>query len=306
MRSVPSTASKRRSVALRAGTIIGAAFAACAAGVLLLYLVQDRLVYRIQRYGLNAAASSVGQRPVLTLPYHKSSGGQFAYYIAPRDNQLPARLWIMFGGNGAAILDYKDSLPEQPLLADDAFLMVDYPGYGYNAGQPSAASIRENANGAVTALASHLRIDKAALLNHAGVFGHSFGTGVALEFAWSHPEISRIVLVSPFTSLYAVSYLRVGPAALFLHHNFDNAAVLEQLSIRHPRPQVAIFHGDQDRVVPVTMSRTLAAQNKWVAYHEMPGLEHGHIVSDAAPEIAEAMAAMEKSQTAKQLSIRAK
>ncbi len=276
------------------GAISGAVVIGCAVVVTLLTVFQDKLVYRIQRYGPNAAAPVIGERSALTLPYRTASGRQFAYYIAPANGRFPGKLWIMFGGNGAAILDYKGSLPEQPLLAGDSFLLVDYPGYGYNDGHPSAAAISENADGALAALASRLKTSKESLLANAGVFGHSFGTGVALEFARSHPEIRRIALVSPFTSLYAVSYLRVGPAALFLHHNFDNDAVLQELSKRHPRPAVVIFHGDQDQIVPVTMSRTLAANNKWVVYHEMRGMEHGKIVYDAAPEIAEAMAAMEK------------
>ena len=126
------------------------------------------------------------------------------------------------------------------------------------------------------------------------MFGHSFGAGVALEFAKAHPDVRRIVLIAPFTSLYAMAYRMVGPVALLLHHNFDNAAVLKGLAMRNPKPSVVVFHGTRDQVIPVAMSRSLAADNPWLIYHEMPGYDHNQIVSRAAPQIAEAMAQIER------------
>ncbi len=256
----------------------------------IIYLTQDSMIYHPRTYA--SGAEMEAGRAIVRLPYRTTQGGQVAFYLPPADGEPPRRLWMMFGGNGGLILQYRDGLPAQPALADDGFLMVDYPGYGYDQGKPSGAAIQDNADTAFKTLAGHLGIDEQALLARTGIVGHSLGTGVGLEFALAHPEIGRIVLVAPFTSLHDMAFRVVGPIAFLLHHNFANAAVLQQLGQRAPAPQVVIFTGDQDQIIPVAMSRTLARDNPWLTYHELPGFEHNEIVREAAPQIAVAMAEM--------------
>jgi pimeloyl-ACP methyl ester carboxylesterase len=276
------------------------AVAAILIGLLLaagaIYLLQDRMIYHPRPYG--AEAENVSTRPLIRINYHTSAGDQVAFYAAPAVGGVPERLWIMFGGNGGLILEYHH-LIEQPELANAGILMVDYPGYGYNQGHPSGATIQESANAAVAALAARLDTTPAELLSHAGVIGHSLGTGPALELAVAHPEIRRVLLVAPFTSLYDMCYRVVGPIAYLLHHNFDNEARLRELSGRNPCPAVAIFTGSQDQVIPVIMSRKLKAEFPWVTYVEKPAYEHNHIVTDAAPELAALLTRMDDAPAAK-------
>ena len=256
----------------------------------ILYLTQDMVVYHPRSYEANAQA--IKGRTLVRLNYETSSGRQVAFYLPPADGRMPDRLWIMFGGNGGLILQYADGLPSQQSLQKDGFLLIDYPGYGYNQGKPSDASIQEGADAAFVTLVTQLGIDQKTLLARSGLVGHSLGTGVALEFAVAHPEIGRIVLVAPFTSLYDMAFRTAGPAAHLLHHNFDNAAILHQLATRNPMPQVVIFTGDRDQIIPVDMSRQLARDNPWLTYHELPGYEHNQIVAHAASQIAAAMAGL--------------
>ena len=265
-------------------------FALCIAiGTGIIYGLQDRMIYHPQPYKADMDVRPT--RPVSRISYHTGSGTQLAYYAAPKEGGVPARLWLMFGGNGGLILMYHH-LIEQPELANDGLLMIDYPGYGENAGKPSGASIQEGANAALAALAAELHTTPDALLPHVGVFGHSLGTGVALEFAAAHPEVKRLMLVAPFTSLYAMAFRVVGPIALLLHHNFDNEVVLTQLAARDPRPVVDMVTGDADQVIPIAMSRRLKAEFPWIAYDELPGYEHNQIVTRAAHRIAGEMKAM--------------
>ena len=243
-------------MASKTSTILAIAFSLIKAAVvfgiiatILLYFAQDSIVYHPHAY-----ARPIWQeagRKIAPLTYETGSGKQTAFYLPPKDGGPPNRIWIMFGGNGALILDYADTLPMQPLLANEGFLMIDYPGYGLNEGKPSAESIQESANGAVAALSNKLGLDEKTVLLRSGLVGHSLGTGAALEFAAAHPEISRIVLAAPFTSLYAMAYRMAGPVAHLLHHNFDNEGVLTMLGQRSPRPTVVIFTGDRDQIIPV-------------------------------------------------------
>ena len=197
----------------------------------------------------------------------------------------------MFGGNGGLILTYHP-LIEQPRLADDGMLMIDYPGYGANAGKPSGASIQEGANAALNALAVQLHTTPEILLPRVGVFGHSLGTGVALEFAAAHPSVKRVMLAAPFTSLYAMVSRKIGPIALLLHHDFDNEATLSRIAKRDPRPTVDIVTGDADQMIPVSMSRRLKAEFPWITYDELPGYDHNQIVTLGGQRLAGEMEAM--------------
>ncbi len=255
----------------------------------IIYGLQDRMIYHPQTYSDKLDVHSA--RPLADIDYRIAGGAQRAYYAAPAGGGVPSRLWLTFGGNGALILMYHH-LVERPELADTGILMIDYPGYGANAGKPSGKSIQQGANAALAALAARLGTTPEALLPRTGVFGHSLGTGAALEFALAHPQIQRIVLVAPFTSLYDMAFRVVGPIALLLHHDFANEAVLKQLGARGSRPQVEIVTGDKDQVIPIAMSRRLKAENPWVTYKELPGYEHNHIVTEAAPRIASDIAAM--------------
>ena len=265
-------------------------FGIIAAAVVFLALAQDYLIYHPQPYGPDA--ERVSQRPLARIGYTVPAGRQVAFYAAPASGGLPKHLWLMFGGNGGLILQYH-ALPEQPQLAADGILMIDYPGYGYNVGHATGAVILPAADAAFAALAQQLGMPVGELVARTGVLGHSMGTGAAMEFALAHPEVQRVMLVSPYTSLYAMCVRTAGPVALLLSHDFDNEAGLAKLAARNPRPQVDIVTGDQDQVIPIAMSRRMAAEFPWVHYTELKGYEHNHIVTQAAGVIAGDMVGME-------------
>ena len=219
------------------------------------------------------------------IEYRTSNGRQVAFYAPPKSGGIPKRLWFQFGGNGSLALQYHGMI-EQPEFAECGVLMIDYPGYGYDEGTPSAIGIQENADAALAALAVKLKTSSQILLNNSATIGHSIGTGTSLEFAVAHPEIRRVVLVAPFTSLYDRSFSVVGPLALLLHHNYDNEAALTVLGLRQPRPEVYIFHGDRDRIISVTMSRRLKAEFPWVTYTEFAGQTHALMQNTRQHQIA--------------------
>src|SRR5205823_2079374 len=66
----------------------------------------------------------------------------------------------------------------------DAFLLVDYPGYGKNAGYAMIDSTRASADAAVRALEERLHMPEERFTVCA--IGHSLGAAVALDFANRH------------------------------------------------------------------------------------------------------------------------
>jgi len=59
------------------------------------------------------------------------AGAKYVAYYIPGKEKLPKRLWLAFCGNGSLALDWITILSNYPYNAD-AFLLIDYPGYGKN------------------------------------------------------------------------------------------------------------------------------------------------------------------------------
>src|SRR5436305_10850076 len=96
-----------------------------------LFFRQHAMIYHPRpydsRYGVKLPANGV------EINYTVSAGKCSAFYIPSRD-VLPKRLWIAFCGNGSLALDWLANILVNYPVNDDAFLLVDYPGYGKNAG----------------------------------------------------------------------------------------------------------------------------------------------------------------------------
>ncbi|MFM2091041.1 MAG: hypothetical protein RLZZ127_1530 [Planctomycetota bacterium] len=229
---------------------------------LLLFLVQDRLIFHPRPYpaGVGPPAGFV------PLPFTTDDGAQTAWWVGPA---APRRWWVVFNGNGSLAWDWS-GLPDVAADGATGFLVVDWPGYGASAGSPGRASIQRAADGAIAAaLARH------GALPPPGVLGHSLGAAAACEFAARRP-VSGIVLAAPFTSLKAMARRQVGwPWCEVLRHRWDNVERLAEIAASASRPWLAIAHGDADGVIPQAMGRALAAAHPgWAEFIPMPGAPH--------------------------------
>src|SRR4029077_6046824 len=85
------------------------------------------------------------------------------------------------------------------------------------------------------------------------VYGRSLGSAVAIHTAAAH-RAAGLILESPFTSATDMARLHYGlvPRTL-LHVKLDNAT-----TIRRVFCPVLIFHGTDDRLVPLARGRRVA------------------------------------------------
>ena len=254
---------------------------------------QQRMIYYPQPYSDDLPLPDHGQ----VVEYGTSQGQQQAFYLPPAGaEKVPARLWLMCGGNGSLALDWLDLLEDFPDPAA-GFLLLDYPGYGNNQGRPNPTSIMESTEAALAALAIHLETDRADLDSRLLVMGHSLGAAAVLHYAERHP-VGRIVLISPFTSLKDMAARFVGPLlAWTLLHDYDNRARLKEILSRPLVPVITIIHGDHDKVVPVDMGRELAALSSKISYLEVARGDHNYILVMARDEIIQAMVGTEPEKT---------
>jgi pimeloyl-ACP methyl ester carboxylesterase len=204
-----------------------------------------------------------------------------AYYI-PATAPLPKHLWIAFCGNGSLALDWTTILREYP-GNDDAFLLIDYPGYGKNGGYATIASTRASADAAFKALRERLKLSEDQLT--LCTLGHSLGAAVALDFA-THHRVQKLVLIAPFTTLREEAATILGSwIARLLIESYDNRANLAEVARLNPHARIAIFHGTRDQVIPVRMGRELAREFPFVEFFAIEDADHVSVLNHAHDKI---------------------
>ena len=247
---------------------------------------QSKLIYFPRPYAPGTAAQWKEQTGGKTVDFITSQGKQRAFLQG--DLESPRNLWIVCGGNGTVALDWSDWI-QTHAPREDAWLLVDFPGYGDCEGSPSPERIRESLGQALPQAAETLGWSRNPDPARLRFFGHSLG-GAACLIAASEFGIQRGVLVAPFTSTMDMARELTGlPIGFLVSHRYDNSARLAELAARGPG-EVIILHGSDDEVIPVSMSRKLANErNGIVRLTEIPGGRHNTVQATHADKVAKAL-----------------
>ena len=247
--------------------------------VAFIYFRQHSMIYHPRAYeaSYRSALPANGVEIEYVLPF----GKQTAFYV-PGANRLPKRIWIAFCGNGSLALDWTTILRSYPRNGD-GFLLVDYPGYGKNAGYATIDSTRATADAALRALVKQLGIDQEQVVICA--IGHSLGSAAALDFA-AHHHVQRVLLIAPFTALRDEAATVVGrQLARLLIENYDNRKNLRSVLHQDREVRVAIFHGTDDDVIPLRMARELKYEFPATDFFPVYGGDHVTVLDLAREQI---------------------
>jgi pimeloyl-ACP methyl ester carboxylesterase len=245
----------------------------------LLYFRQHSMVYHPRPYDESYAYAFPADG--VEINYAVTTAKYCAYYI-PGSASLPKRLWLAFCGNGSLALDWSTILREHPYNGD-AFLLIDYPGYGKNGGYATIASTHASADAALNALTERLHTDEDHLT--LCTIGHSLGSAVALDFA-THHRVQKAVLIAPFTTLREEAATMLGGwVARLLIESYDNRANLAEVARFNPAARIAIFHGTRDQVIPVRMGRELAREFPFVEFFAIEDADHVSVLNHAHDKI---------------------
>jgi len=255
-------------------------------GLGLLTGCQSKMIYFPRAYGASDISNWKREPGTKVIDYQTSDGKQSAFLLS--QSAKPERLWIVCGGNGTVALDWSDWL-RQHGQKQDAWLLVDMPGYGACEGEPSPWSIQRSLKTVIPTVTGSLGWSAAESHERLRFFGHSLGDGVCLIAAQEF-DIRKGVLLAPFTSSMDMSREVLGvPLGFLLWHRFDNEARLQEIDARGDG-RVFIFHGRRDEVIPVKMSRQMAAElPSTVHFTEVPTARHNTIQEVAIPEIMRAL-----------------
>jgi pimeloyl-ACP methyl ester carboxylesterase len=259
--------------------------------LLMLAGCQSRLIYHPRPYAAGTVAAWQERTAGRALDFRTSQGTQRAFLQG--NLQSPRNLWIVCGGNGTVALDLAEWIHANA-PAEDAWLLMDFPGYGDCHGSPSPERILENLKAAIPQAQREIGWYESPEPQRLRFFGHSLGAAACLMAATEY-EIQRGVLIAPFTSTMEMSRHLTGlPLGFLVWHRFDNALRLKELSTRGPG-QVVIFHGTDDADIPCAMSRKLAASfPDCVGLREIAGAGHNDIAQHHTTEVAAALRDMGK------------
>jgi uncharacterized protein len=241
----------------------------------LLVLFQHRLIYFPIRYSTNQLeeARTAGLQEV---KFRTSQGNQVAFFWREGNSgTVPESLWLVFGGNGDVALAWMTLIRALP-NPRNGYLLIDYPGYGICEGNPSPETILETSQCALQTLLEtegwKVGADSLCLL------GHSIGGAAALQFAATN-LVGKIVVVSTFTTMDEMvrTQLRF-PLGRLLRHRFDNIASLKLILSQKDVPEIFVFHGQADEIIPPKMGLALASLDPIrIKFSEIPGARHNEV-----------------------------
>jgi len=181
---------------------------------------------------------------------------------------------VFFHGNG-------DSLRTAAHIADPyigagyGFLLAEYRGYSGMPGSPTEAGLYNDGHAYMQAL-----IGTGVTPAHVILFGHSLGTGVAVEMA-SEFRAGGLMLLAPYLSIpkIAQAHFPFFPTSLLALDRFDNEA-----KIAHIHAPLLIANGSADQVIEASQGQRLySLANEPKEFHSLQGRGHNDAFGDFVP-----------------------
>jgi len=183
---------------------------------------------------------------------------------------------LFFHGNGEIVADYDEI---GPLYVDQGinFLVVDYRGYGWSDGSPSASAMLRDGH-IIFQLLKHWFVDH----SYSGplfIMGRSLGCVNAIDLAAAYnQEIAGLIIESGFAETL--------PLAKTLGINIEHLRITEEDGFNNMRKIMAvtkptfILHGQQDQLIPVIQAERLQAScsSRSKELQVMPRADHNSLI----------------------------
>jgi fermentation-respiration switch protein FrsA (DUF1100 family) len=258
---------------------------------ILLFVIRDRLIF------LPAARPSPqegltllrGRARVDQVEIRRSDGRVLAAYDAwPLQREAAAPVVLFLHGNGGNIGGRATLLEDFVAGTGLRTLMLDYSGYGGNAGSPSEDEAYEDATAALDWLAGQ-GVEEGSIV----LYGESLGAAVALGVA-ERRDCAGVVAQSAFASLSSMAlelYPWLPLVGLLARGSFPSERRARALEV-----PLLVVHGEVDRIVPVSQGRRLhAAAPPSTRLLIVEGAGHNDLFSSAGPDYLEDLGALFRS-----------
>jgi fermentation-respiration switch protein FrsA (DUF1100 family) len=188
---------------------------------------------------------------------------------------------VFFHGNGDSL--YGAAQVAEPYIeAGYGFFAVEYRGYSGLPGKPTEAGLYSDGRACIQAL-----IARGVVPHHIVLYGHSLGTGVAIQMAREFP-VGGLMLLAPYLSIPSLAQIHYPflPAKLLVLDRFENEEKIAQI-----RVPVLMASGAADELIPPSQGvRLFSLANEPKEYHSLQGRGHNDAFDDFTPISLEWMA----------------
>jgi uncharacterized protein len=245
--------------------IKGGWIAAPLGGALLLYLLQDKLVFNPVRTPPTAFRSEPSHRMravTLTMADNVSLQGWWIRSDGEASGIRPAVIY--FGGRSEEVSWVSEQLSA---LCGMHALCINYRGYGSSQGKPTEDGILADA----LRLYDWVSLQPGVDAQRIAVIGRSLGSGVAAYLAAQRPAAAA-VLITPYDSMVEIARRRFPycAARLLLRHRFESVRFARQA-----KAPVLVLLAQNDEVVPLEHAlRLIAAWSGGKQVETVEGTDH--------------------------------
>jgi len=206
------------------------------------------------------------------------------YRLFAAEPALPVVL--LFHGNGEIAPDYDDIAPLYH-RAGASLLVVDFRGYGWSTGRPSALTLLSDGDVVYEALPGLL--EKAGLTGKLFVMGRSLGSAPAIHLVHSHADtFAGLILESGFAHIVPLM-ARLGlptERLVGLPDPVGNIRKLAEIDL-----PLLVIHGKRDTILPVENGQALydASPTSQKRILRVPKAGHNDLLFYAPDEYFEVM-----------------
>jgi fermentation-respiration switch protein FrsA (DUF1100 family) len=181
--------------------------------------------------------------------------------------------FVFFHGNGDSL--YTASPDADPYIAAGyGFLLAEYRGYSRLPGTPTEAGLYADARAYIKGLMAQGVKSENIIL-----FGHSLGTGVAVQMAEEF-HVGGVMLLAPYLSIaeMAQENFPYFPAKYIALDRYENDKKMKNI-----HAPVLIVNGARDQVIPPSQGKQLYdLANEPRQFYSLPGRGHNDCFHDAA------------------------
>ncbi len=239
--------------------------------VAVFFLAQRHLLY-LPTHTYTPLSQAYANRAFQEISVKTEDGLNLKAWYAPAAGK-PCTI-VFFHGNGDSLATAAE-VADPYIAAGYGFLLAEYRGYSGLPGSPTEVGLYQDA-----------RADLGGLLargvgeNHVILYGHSLGTGVAVEMATEfHPD--GVMLLAPYLSIPKAAQAQYPflPASLLALDRYDS-----EKKIALVRAPLLIANGAQDGVIPPSQgSKLYSLANEPKEFHSIPGRGHNDAFGEFAP-----------------------
>lgn len=216
-------------------------------------------------------ADARANRAFIELAVTTNDGTNLKAWYAPAATKP---LTIVFFHGNADCLFYAAPITEPYIAAGYGFLLAEYRGYSGLPGAPTEKGLYEDGRAYIRAL-----IARGVPADHIVLFGHSLGTGVAVQMAEEF-HVAGVMLLAPYLSVPKLARVHypIFPSFLALDR-FDNEARIAKIGA-----PLLIVNGAIDTIIPPAQGTQLfALAHDPKEFHSLPGRGHNDAFDDFVP-----------------------